>query len=179
MEQEDLLTRLNRELSETIVNDGVNTDNLIETLLWAGENITKNKDTTLFDKWYEQFSVKSDEVGTDDKHYWCNYTAILWKYIYGLLDDLHEGPLDEFSLTLTNLQYIYDSWLYQHNKQWEQENYGMVFDYDLDNLIPTLVFFVKRWSDGIGYTLLKDYWRETQNSETPMIKKPFDVDLDN
>ena len=70
---EDLLTRINRQLTETILNGEVNKDNFIETLQWAGENITKSKDTSLFDKWNKQFNTMEDDDFFD-----C--MEVLWKY---------------------------------------------------------------------------------------------------
>ena len=158
---EDLLTRINRQLTETILNGEVNKGTFIETLQWAGENITKNKDTALFDKWYKQFNAMEDD-------YFFDCMDVFWEYLHEVLDDLHGAPIEEYSMKLTNLQYIYDVYRYQQDKQSGKP--GFIFNQDCDSLLDAISIFVKGWAIS-GYDLLNDYFLDTKNAYEPLLRE--------
>ena len=164
---EDLLTGINRQLTETILNGEVNKDNFIETLKWAGESITKSKDTSLFDKWNKQFNTMEDDDFFD-----C--MEVLWKYLHNAIDNLHEAPVDEYSVDLTNLQYIYDAYRYQQDKEKYTGKCDIVFNRDCDSLLDAIPTFVQGWAMHMHY-VLNDYYRDTHNAYEPLLHKPSEL----
>lgn len=166
-------------IAEIIMEGNVNTENLIETLLLAGERLTKERNPALFVRWYEQFVDAREAKEYKLNKYFYDYVDILWTYLHDILEELYAGPLAELSLSLIHFQNIHDAFLYMKDIFSDEGHVeDTVFSPEIDAMIEAVKLYIRSLESTFNQKALECYWRDTWKSEMPLILKPswFDVE---